>query len=76
MPEVDVGNRSQAVADHGEHRRRWLWLLVLPFAGLLVPPAYAFDRPTVIGIPFFYWYQILWLLITALITTAVYRVNR
>ncbi len=56
--------------------RRLYWLLALPFIGLLVPPIYAFDQPTVIGIPFFYWYQIVWLPVTALITTVVYRANR
>lgn len=56
--------------------RRFYWLLALPFVGLLVPPFYAFDRPTVIGVPFFYWYQILWLPLTAVITTVVYRANR
>lgn len=56
--------------------RRFYWLLALPFIGLLIPPIYAFDQPTVIGIPFFYWYQIVWLAVTALITTVVYRANR
>lgn len=63
--------------DVGRTRHRHVtWLLALPFVGLLVPPIYAFDRPTVIGIPFFYWYQILWLVLTALITTVVYRASR
>ena len=53
--------------------RRWLWLLLLPFAALLVPPVYAHEAPHLWGIPFFYWYQAVWLLITAGITAFVYR---
>ena len=51
----------------------WLWLLVLPFAALLVPPLYAHATPRIWGIPFFYWYQVVWLLVTAAITTFVHR---
>jgi hypothetical protein len=51
----------------------WMWLLLLPFAALLVPPLYAHEAPHLWGIPFFYWYQAVWLIITAGITTFVYR---
>lgn len=51
--------------------RGWLWLLLLPFAALLVPPLYAHESPHLWGIPFFYWYQAVWLLITAGITMFV-----
>lgn len=50
-----------------------LWLLLLPFAALLVPPLYAHVTPRIFGIPFFYWYQVVWLIVTAAITTFVYR---
>ena len=50
-----------------------MWLLLLPFAALLVPPLYAHYTPRIFGIPFFYWYQAVWLIITAAITTFVYR---
>ena len=53
-----------------------LWLLLLPFAALLVPPLYAHDTPRIFGIPFFYWYQAVWLIVTAAITTFVYRRQR
>lgn len=56
--------------------RSWYWLLLLPFAALLVPPLYAHDSPRVFGIPFFYWYQFVWLILTAGITTLVYRRTR
>ncbi|HET6869451.1 MAG TPA: DUF3311 domain-containing protein [Solirubrobacteraceae bacterium] len=55
---------------------RWYWLLLLPFLALLYPPLYSHDTPRIFGIPFFYWYQVVWLVITAAITTVVYRRTR
>lgn len=59
---------------HSDHR--WYWLLLLPFLALLYPPLYAHLTPRIFGIPFFYWYQAVWLVITAAITTFVYRRTR
>ena len=56
--------------------RAWYWLLLLPFLALLYPPLYAHLTPRIWGIPFFYWYQAVWLVITAAITTLVYRRTR
>jgi len=56
--------------------RRWYWLLLLPFVALLGPPLYAHASPHIFGFPFFYWYQVVWLIITAAITTIVYRRTR
>ncbi|MBV9690262.1 MAG: DUF3311 domain-containing protein [Ktedonobacteraceae bacterium] len=53
--------------------RSWLLLLLaLPFIVLLWPPFYNFQEPRLIGIPFFYWFQLLWIIITAIITAVVY----
>ena len=62
------------MATRSERRnRRWLrLLLVIPFIALLFPPFYNFREPEFIGIPFFYWYQLLWIIITAIITAVVY----
>lgn len=54
-------------------RRSWLLIfLIIPFIVLLYPPFYNFSQPTFIGMPFFYWFQLLWILITAVITAAMY----
>ncbi len=56
-------------------RRKRSWLLILlivPFIVLLYPPFYNVRQPEFIGIPFFYWFQLLWILITAMITAIVY----
>jgi len=54
-------------------RRSWaLLLLLLPFIVLLWPPLYNFDQPELIGIPFFYWFQLLVVVLTAILTAALY----
>jgi hypothetical protein len=58
-----------------ERRRGRSWLLLLliiPFIAMLWPPFYNFRDPPFIGIPFFYWFQLLWILITAIIMAVVY----
>ena len=49
-----------------------LWLLVIPFIVLLIPPIYNHVNPELFGIPFFYWFQLMWVIITAIITAIVY----
>jgi hypothetical protein len=64
-----------------EHRpvRRVLWarlLLVVPFIAMLWVSSYNSAEPMVAGIPFFYWYQLLWILIAAVLIGFVYRLER
>ena len=56
--------------------RAWYLLLLLPFAGLLIPPLYAREAPDLWGIPFFYWYQFAWVPVAAGLTYLVYRRTR
>jgi len=52
--------------------RPWLLLLLLiPFI-ILWPPIYNSNDPFLAGIPFFYWFQLLWIIITAILTAIVY----
>jgi Protein of unknown function (DUF3311) len=55
--------------------RNWYFLLLIPFIGLLTP-VYLRAEPSVFGIPFFYWYQLLWIPISALLTWIVYANTR
>jgi hypothetical protein len=51
----------------------WLLLLLLiPFIAMLWPPFYNFRNPEFIGIPFFYWFQLLWIIISGILTAVVY----
>ncbi|MEV6764628.1 DUF3311 domain-containing protein [Streptomyces sp. NPDC051105] len=47
--------------------------LVAPFVAMLWVGSYAKTDPTFIGIPFFYWYQMLWVLISTVLTMTAYQ---
>ena len=59
-------------------RRRWLWysLLLVPFVGTLWVPFYNAVEPRALGIPYFYWYQFLWIGVSAALTAIVYLATR
>lgn len=46
--------------------------LALPLIAMMWVDSYARVEPTLLGIPFFYWYQMLWVPITASLTAAAY----
>ncbi|PZR92971.1 MAG: hypothetical protein DLM68_01495 [Hyphomicrobiales bacterium] len=48
-------------------------LLLVPFAALAWVPFYNHSLPNLFGFPFFYWYQLLWVPLTSLVTYIVYR---
>ena len=50
----------------------WNLLLALPALGLLFPGVYARATPELFGVPFFYWYQVAWILLSAIINAVVY----
>ena len=51
-------------------------LLILPFVGTLLPWIYNHARPALFGIPFFYWYQLTWVLLTSAIIGLVVYLTR
>ena len=53
-----------------------LVLLAVPFFAVLWPPLYNRAEPALGGIPFFYWYQMLWIVLTAVLLLIVYRIDR
>ena len=53
---------------------RALWLLLLiPYVGLLWVPFYNHMDPQLFGFPLFYWYQLLFVPVTAGLTFIVYQ---
>lgn len=50
----------------------WLALLLAPFIGVLWVPFFNRIEPQLWGIPFFFWYQFLWVVISAIVTALVY----
>ncbi|HUC18458.1 MAG TPA: DUF3311 domain-containing protein [Acetobacteraceae bacterium] len=51
-------------------------VLLAPFVGVLWVPSYNALTPSLGGIPFFYWYQILWVVIAAALTALVFFIER
>jgi uncharacterized protein DUF3311 len=69
--------RREVVAMEQDQNKRggWSWwylLFLVQFVVVLWPPFYNKLEPTFIGMPFFYWYQLLWVIIGAVFTAAVY----
>lgn len=61
------------------NRRGWSWwylLFILQYVAVLWPPFYNRSEPDWIGLPFFYWYQMLWVIIAAISTAVVYLATR
>jgi uncharacterized protein DUF3311 len=50
----------------------WYLLFLVQFVAVLWPPFFNRIDPAWLGLPFFYWYQMLWVLLSALITAVVY----
>jgi uncharacterized protein DUF3311 len=66
-----------AEEDRGARRKRWWYLLLLvPYVALLWVPFYAGAQPEILGVPYFYWYQFLWVFIAAILTAVVYFATR
>jgi hypothetical protein len=51
-------------------------LLLIPYVALLWVPFYNHHDPVLWGFPFFYWYQLAWVPITAFLTWLAYRSMR
>jgi hypothetical protein len=68
-------DEGDAMMDTQKKRSGWSWwylLFVIQFAVALWPPLYNRVEPTLMGIPFFYWFQLLWVIVSAVFTAVVY----
>lgn len=56
--------------------RRYLWaagiVLIIPMIAIGAVPTYAKAEPTFAGWPFFFWYQTLWVILTACCTVSAH----
>jgi hypothetical protein len=77
MTDDSVQENTSSVREGGSNAKAlWYLLLIIPFIATLWVPFYAGKDPELAGIPFFYWYQFLWIIITSLITGLVYFVTK
>lgn len=51
-------------------------LLIAPFVVYLAVPSYAKVKPRLAGFPFFYWWQLLWVILTAVFVGLAYALTR
>jgi hypothetical protein len=61
--------------DPARPRSTWSWwylLFLVQVIAVVWPGFYNSVEPRFIGIPFFYWYQLLWVIIGAILTVIVY----
>ena len=70
---VDCWCQPNAPAAQAETPLSLDLLLFLPALGLTFPGLYARETPEPLEVPFFYWYQVAWVLLSAIITAVVYR---
>jgi hypothetical protein len=58
-------------------RRRWLqWLIVVPTVMALLVPLFNRVEPRLLGLPFFYWYQLAVVLVMIMVVTLVYLLTK
>ena len=50
----------------------WYLFFLAQFVAVLWVPSFNKAEPYLLGIPFFYWYQMLWVIISAVFTAIVY----
>jgi uncharacterized membrane protein len=73
MDEVDLPTRGPA------RPGPYVAVLAILAVGIVVPlivPMYARTSPELFGLPFFYWYQMLWVVIEAVLLFVCYRILR
>jgi uncharacterized membrane protein len=63
------------MGDNSKRRRRFrliYLLLIVPYLAVLWVPFFNRSEPSIAGIPFFYWYQMLWIALGAVLLLPVY----
>lgn len=72
-----MSDRANGGDDRGGNRLTpWHLLLLAPYVGVLWVPFYNAVEPTVFGFPYFYLYQMAWVVITSVLTGVVYLATR
>jgi hypothetical protein len=75
-PLPPVSEEARVAARRGVNTQWVNLLLLVPLIGVLVPQFYNFTSPRWGGMPFFYWYQLVWVPVSVVFTYIVYRKTR
>jgi uncharacterized membrane protein len=70
--DVGVGTTGPRQRPRRSLRRLWYVLLVVEVVAVLIPSIYGRITPKLFGFPFFYWYQLAWILVSMVLTGLVY----
>ena len=57
-------------------RKGWYLLFLVQFIAVLWVPFYNTAQPAIMGVPMFYWYQLLCVLVGAALNFIVYKMTR
>lgn len=55
--------------------KRAVWIVMLfaiPYVPVMWVALYNHTQPALFGIPFFYWFQFVWIIVTAIVTAVTY----
>jgi hypothetical protein len=52
--------------------KTWYWLLLIPYLAIFWLPSYNSVEPVALGVPFFYWYQLLWVVLSTMVIGIVF----
>jgi hypothetical protein len=63
MPTARRGSAAQTL---------WILIFLALFAVALAVPFYNRIEPTLFGVPFFYWFQFVWIIVAAIVTGVAY----
>jgi hypothetical protein len=66
------GKRMQGGRSGPSGSKLWYLLLLVPYLAMIWVSSYNTAEPAWAGIPFFYWYQLLWIWIASALTLIVY----
>lgn len=71
IPDTELTTKPRRITRRG----RILWtVLILCVCGVaLFAPFYNMLEPRLLGIPFFYWFQFVWVVISGIITALAYK---
>jgi uncharacterized membrane protein len=76
-PATNRALTAEARARAERHDRSpWNWLLLVPLVVVLIPPFFNSIDPKLFDWPFFYWYQMAAIILSVLVTLAVYQKTR
>jgi hypothetical protein len=76
QPIVPAASSPDSASGRPMRWRWWYLLFLIQFVAVLWPPFYNRANPYWLGIPFFYWYQLLWVVLGGACTAVVYLVTR